>query len=73
MFTAIITAAWRGFGLDHGNGFFEIRLGLIAFAVCKGTLWQRHKALLEEAQNLKEANNNLRLRLNQDRGFKTND
>lgn len=33
MFTAIITAAWRGFGLDHSNVFFEIHLGLITFAL----------------------------------------
>lgn len=67
MFTGIITASWRGFGLDYGKGFIELRLGLIAFAVCKGTLWQRHTALLEETQKLKEANQHLRQRLLQDK------
>lgn len=66
MFTAIITAAWRGFGLDHGNVFFEIRLGLITFAFCKGTLWQRHRELLNQVSILKETNLQL---MNKKRNF----
>lgn len=41
MFTGIITAAWRGFGFDHGDGFIELRLGFLSFALCKGEIWSQ--------------------------------
>lgn len=59
MFTAIMTAAWRGFGFDKGDGYSELRLGFVSFAVIKGTLWQQHKDLKKQVERLRLANNKL--------------
>lgn len=70
MFTGLIIAAWRGFRVEKGEGFWEISLGLISFALFKGTLWdeiKRLKALINEeklvSSMLRNENKNLKLKL----------
>ncbi|CAI3960681.1 unnamed protein product [Commensalibacter communis] len=60
MFTAIITAAWRGFGFDSGDEYKELRLGFVSFAIIQGTFWQQHRRLKEDAACLKHENKLLR-------------
>lgn len=60
MFTAIMTAAWRGFGVDKGDGYTELRLGFISFAIVKGTLWKHYKTLKEQADSLQNENGRLK-------------
>ncbi|WP_282063989.1 hypothetical protein [Commensalibacter communis] len=54
-----MTAAWRGFGFDKGDGYSELRLGFIGFAVVKGTLWQEHKDLQIRAKQMNQLNDQL--------------
>lgn len=63
MFTGIITAAWRGFGFDHGKGFIELRLGFLSFALCKGTIWSQAVAMNNQTKKLLKVNHDLREKL----------
>ncbi|KAA8419964.1 hypothetical protein FKW50_06850 [Acetobacter pomorum] len=47
--TAIQTLKWRGFGFDRGDGFVELRFGVIGFAFTRKSLWS-------EVQELRETN-----------------
>ncbi|MUG77232.1 hypothetical protein [Commensalibacter melissae] len=65
MFTGIITAAWRGFGFDHGDGFIELRLGFLSFALCKGKIWSQVIIMNNQARKLLEVNRDLQEKVKQ--------
>ncbi|WP_215755071.1 hypothetical protein [Acetobacter sp. P5B1] len=64
--TAIQTLKWRGFGFDRGDGFFEIRVGLIGFAFLRQNVWQSMRSEREALSRLEQENGKLRAAL-QDR------
>lgn len=64
--TAIQTLKWRGFGFDRGDGFFEIRVGLIGFAFLQQNVWQSMRSEREALSRLEQENGKLQAAL-QDR------
>lgn len=57
--TAIQTLKWRGFGFDRGEGFVELRFGVIGFAFTRKSLWSEVQELREKNAQLQEANGDL--------------
>lgn len=61
--TAIQTLKWRGFGFDRGDGFFEIRMGLLGFAFLRQDVWVSLRAERESFEVLARENERLRAEL----------
>lgn len=57
--TAIQTLKWRGFGFDRGEGFVELRFGVIGFAFTRKSLWAEVRELREKNAKLEEVNGDL--------------
>ncbi|MFT8896294.1 MAG: hypothetical protein ABF968_04945 [Acetobacter sp.] len=57
--TAIQTLKWRGFGFDRGEGFVELRFGVIGFAFTRQSLWAEVQDLRAKNAELSATNNDL--------------
>lgn len=58
---AIQTLKWRGFGFDRGEGFVELRFGMIGFAFTRQSLWADVQELRAKNNELSAMNEDLML------------
>ncbi|WP_010515792.1 hypothetical protein [Komagataeibacter oboediens] len=58
--TAIQTLKWRGFGFDRGEGYVEIRVGMIGFAFLQQEVWETMRRLRADNETLRRENEKLR-------------
>lgn len=61
--TAIQTLKWRGFGFDRGEGYVEIRVGMIGFAFLQQEVWETMHRLRADNEALRRENEKLRVGL----------
>ncbi|WP_281650217.1 hypothetical protein [Novacetimonas hansenii] len=61
--TAIQTLKWRGFGFDRGEGYVEIRVGMIGFAFLQQEVWETMHHLRADNEALRRENEKLRVGL----------